>query len=156
MRTCQSALDVDICIFDEAQDLSSLQFSMAIKLSKLASEVYIVCDDQAIFSWAGADVKKFLNLNGSKRVLPVSYRIPASVHKLANDIASRIKHRVPKHWSPREEKGNVEYLVDEHQINYKGAGTWMLLCRSKYLLNRFKKLVRLQDMSYTINGKSCS
>ena len=75
----------------------------------------------------------------------MSYRIPASVmHKLANDIASRIKHRVPKHWSPREEKGNVEYVVDEHQINYKGAGTWMLLCRSKYLLNRFKKAVRLQ------------
>ena len=68
LENCQSALDVDICIFDEAQDLSSLQFSMAIKLSKLASEVYIAGDDdQAIFSWAGADVKKFLNLNGSKR-----------------------------------------------------------------------------------------
>ena len=155
LENCQSALDVDICIFDEAQDLSSLQFSMAIKLSKLASEVYIAGDDdQAIFSWAGADVKKFLNLNGSKRVLPMSYRIPASVHRLANDIASRIKHRVPKHWSPREEKGNVEYVVDEHQINYKGAGTWMLLCRSKYLLNRFKKAVRLQGYAYTINGKS--
>ena len=84
LRTCQSALDVDICIFDEAQDLSSLQFSMAIKLSKLASEVYIAGDDdQAIFSWAGADVKKFLNLNGSKRVLPMSYRIPASCAQIS-------------------------------------------------------------------------
>ena len=30
----------------------------------------------------------------------------------------------------------------------------MLLCRSKYLLNRFKKAVRLQGYAYTINGKS--
>mgnify|MGYP003120045562 FL=1 len=151
----ESPLDVDICIFDEAQDLSSLQFSMAIKLAKEATEVYIAGDDdQAIFRWAGADVNKFLNLNGSKKVLPQSYRIPASVHKIANDIVSRIKNRVPKMWSPRAEIGSVEHVVNENEIDYGGEGTWMLLSRSKYLLNRFKKAVRLQGYPYTIHGKS--
>jgi len=155
LENCESELDVDICIFDEAQDLSSLQFSMAIKLSKLASEVYIAGDDdQAIFSWAGADVNKFLSLNGNKKVLPQSYRIPSSVHKLANEVASRIKNRIPKHWSPRSEVGSVEYVVNENEIDYGGDGTWMLLSRSKYLLNRMKKAVRLQGYPYTIHGKS--
>ena len=55
LENCQSALDVEICIFDDAHDLSSLQFSMANKTFKtLHQEVYIACDDdQAIFSWAG-------------------------------------------------------------------------------------------------------
>ena len=40
-----SQLPVDICIFDEAQDLSSAQYKMAILAASLASEVYIAGDD---------------------------------------------------------------------------------------------------------------
>ena len=44
-----SELPVDICIFDEAQDLSSAQYKMAITAASLAGEVYIAGDDdQAI------------------------------------------------------------------------------------------------------------
>ena len=72
-----SPLPVDVCIFDEAQDLSSLQYRMAILAASEATEVYIAGDDdQAIFGWAGADVNKFLSLKGDKRVLPQSYRVP--------------------------------------------------------------------------------
>jgi superfamily I DNA/RNA helicase len=72
-------LPVDICIIDEAQDLSSLQYKMAIMASQNAEEVYIAGDDdQAIFGWAGADVNKFLTLKGDRMVLPQSYRIPRS------------------------------------------------------------------------------
>ena len=86
-----SQLPVDICIFDEAQDLSSAQYKMAILAATLASEVYIAGDDdQAIFGWAGADVDKFLNLKGQKTTLPNSHRIPKKVHSLANDVVRRI------------------------------------------------------------------
>ena len=53
LSKCRSSLPIDICIIDEAQDLSSLQYQMAIVASQEASEVYIAGDDdQAIFGCA--------------------------------------------------------------------------------------------------------
>ncbi|MAK51380.1 MAG: hypothetical protein CMG85_19385 [Marinobacter sp.] len=150
-----SPLPVEICIIDEAQDLSSLQYRMAIKASAEASEVYIAGDDdQAIFGWAGADVNKFLNLKGDKKILPQSFRIPMKVHQLASDVVKRIKNRYIKPWSPRTEKGNVEYIADEQQVNFKGDESWLCMSRSKYLLNRLKRSVRQQGYAYNYNGKS--
>jgi superfamily I DNA/RNA helicase len=148
-------LPVEICIFDEAQDLSSLQFKMAIELSQDAKEVYIAGDDdQAIFGWAGADVTKFLSLKGDRMVLPQSYRIPSSVHKIAGEVVSRIRHRYTKPWRPRVDKGVVDYVSDEQEIDFSLEGTWMLLSRSKYLLSRYKKAVRQQGFAYTMHGSS--
>ena len=149
------SLPVDICIFDEAQDLSSLQFKMAIQLSQEAKEVYIAGDDdQAIFGWAGADVNKFLNLKGDRMILPQSYRIPSLVHKIASDVVTRIKKRYVKPWRPRTDAGFVDHVSDEQEIDFSAEGTWMLLSRSKYLLNRFKKAVRQQGYAYTMYGSS--
>ena len=147
-------LPVDICIIDEAQDLSSLQYKMAIMASQNAEEVYIAGDDdQAIFGWAGADVNKFLTLKGDRMVLPQSYRIPRSVHRLAAEVVGRIKHRYVKPWRPKSEEGSVDYVADEQQIDFSGEGTWMCLSRSKYLMNRFQQSVRQQGYAYTYNGK---
>ena len=151
----KSELPVDICIFDEAQDLSSAQYKMAIIAASLASEVYIAGDDdQAIFGWAGADVSKFLNLRGDKITLPNSHRIPKKVHALANDVSSRIRNRYPKFWKPKDDEGDVQYVVNENEIDFKGSETWMLLSRSKYLLYRLKQAVRQQGYAYSTNGKS--
>lgn len=149
-----SPLPVDICIFDEAQDLSSLQYRMAITAAQNAEEVYIAGDDdQAIFGWAGADVNKFLTLKGDRMVLPQSYRIPRAVHRLASDVVGRIRHRYPKPWNPKTEEGMVDYVADEQQIDFSGSGTWMCLSRSKYLMNRYQQAVRQQGFAYTYNGK---
>ena len=149
-----SALPVDVCIFDEAQDLSSLQYRMAILAASEATEVYIAGDDdQAIFGWAGADVNKFLSLKGDKRVLPQSYRVPRSIHKLSLGILGRIKNRYAKPWSAKTEEGSVEYIADEQQIDFSGEKTWMCLSRSKYMLNRLKQSARQQGYSYSYNGK---
>jgi len=155
LERCETSLPVDICIIDEAQDLSSLQYRMAIAASQEASEVYIAGDDdQAIFGWAGADVSKFLSLKGDKRILPQSFRIPRSVHKYAYDVVSRIKNRYVKPWQPRLEKGNVIYVSEDNNIDFSREGTWLCMARSKYLLNRFKKVVRQQGYAYNYNGKS--
>ena len=151
----QTKLPVDICIFDEAQDLSSLQYRMAIIAATDASEVYIAGDDdQAIFGWAGADVNKFLSLEGETSILPQSYRVPRSVHKISLGILSRINRRYVKPWSPRVDEGKVEYISEEQQIDFGGEGTWMCLARSKYMLNRFRQAVRQQGYSYSYNGKN--
>ena len=150
-----SQLPVDICIFDEAQDLSSAQYKMAILAASLASEVYIAGDDdQAIFGWAGADVDKFLNLKGQKTTLPNSHRIPKKIHSLANDVVRRIKNRYPKKWAPKKQEGDVIYVTNEQDIDFSESGSWMLLSRSKYLLYRLKQAVRQQGYAYTINNRS--
>jgi len=150
-----SQLPVDICIFDEAQDLSSAQYKMAILAASLASEVYIAGDDdQAIFGWAGADVDKFLNLKGQKITLPNSHRIPKKIHSLANDVVRRIKNRYPKKWAPKKQEGDVIYVTNEQDIDFSESGSWMLLSRSKYLLYRLKQAVRQQGYAYTINNRS--
>ena len=154
LSKCRSSLPIDICIIDEAQDLSSLQYQMAIIASQEASEVYIAGDDdQAIFGWAGADVAKFLSLKGDKRILPQSFRIPRSVHRLANDVVSRIKNRYVKPWQPRLEVGNVNYVPEDSNIDFSREGSWLCMARSKYLLNRFQRAVRQQGYAYYYNGK---
>lgn len=39
-------------------------------------------DDQAIYSWSGADVSKLINLKCHERVLDQSYRIPKMFFKI--------------------------------------------------------------------------
>tara|TARA_R100001244_G_scaffold21205_3_gene22668 strand:+ start:3517 stop:4971 length:1455 start_codon:yes stop_codon:yes gene_type:complete len=149
----EGSLPIDICIFDEAQDLSSLQYKMAIRLSKKAKKVYIAGDDdQAIFGWAGADVSKFLSLKGNKIVLPRSYRIPKSVHFLASSVLYRIKNRYSKDWKPKLERGSVEWLANEQEA--KLDGEWLMLARSKYLLIRLKQVARQQGRGYYMFGRN--
>lgn len=150
------ALDVDVAIFDEAQDLSTLQFKMAIELSQNAKEVYLAGDDdQSIFQWAGSDLDFFLNMKADeKQVLSTSYRVPRSVHRLAVNVLGRIKNRYEKPYNPRTEEGKVDYIADENQIDLSKQGTWLLLARSRYLLGRLVKVARQQGYAYIHNGRS--
>ena len=97
-------------------------------------------------------MNKFLTLTGDRRILPQSYRIPRSVHKVALGIVSRIKNRYQKPWSPKTDLGKVEHIADEHQIDFSKGGSWLCMSRSKYSLNRFQQVVRQQGYGYTMNG----
>jgi len=148
-------LPVDICIFNEAQDMSLLQKKVALNRASKAKEVHIAGDDdQAIFTFAGAAINRFLTLKGDRVILPQSYRIPKAVHKLALNVVDRIKHRYQKPWSPRMAPGMVEYVADEQQIDFSREGSWLCLSRSRFLLNRLKAAVRQQGHAYLYNGKN--
>lgn len=102
-------LNVDVLFVDEAQDLSKLQWEVVRKLGSTAKRCYLAGDDdQAIFSWAGADPIEFIDMPADEtRVLSQSYRLPQAVHSLAMTVAGRIKKRQPKQFSPRQELGEV-------------------------------------------------
>jgi DNA helicase II / ATP-dependent DNA helicase PcrA len=124
-------------IVDEAQDLSLLQWSMVDKLAEHAEQVYIAGDDdQAIFRWAGADVEKFMTLDGFQMVLPQSYRVPVAVQEVANRVISRCQTRIPKAWKPRGEQGLVRYVNSVDEVNMD-EGSWLLLGRNSYLLETY-------------------
>jgi superfamily I DNA/RNA helicase len=60
-------------IIDEAQDLSQLQWRLVKELIERAEHTYIAGDDdQAVYTWAGADVDSFLTLEGQVKVLDQS------------------------------------------------------------------------------------
>ena len=76
---------------DEAQDLSPIQWKMFDVLKENSKHVILAGDDdQAIYGWAGADVKRFQQEPAKEIVLPQSYRVPKLVQHIANNILSRI------------------------------------------------------------------
>lgn len=128
-----------ILIVDEAQDLSPIQWKMVQIIGNYAEHIFVAGDDdQAIFRWAGATPDILIGLEGTRRVLPKSYRIPPSVQLLANRVVQRIDRRVHKSWEPREvgEGTGVEFINDLNDIDC-GTGTWMLLGRNTHLLESY-------------------
>ena len=122
----------DVAFIDEAQDLSPIQWKM-VEIIKKNSKYVILAgdDDQAIYGWAGADVKKFQQEVSKKDIiLPQSYRVPQSVQSIADKILDRIPDlkRVRKQWKARDEVGNVEYITDIDGLPLH-QGQWLILAR---------------------------
>jgi len=156
--TAQAARTVpplDALIVDEAQDLSALQWRAVDAVAQRARRVYIAGDDdQAIYRWAGADVDAFMALRGSIRVLGQSYRIPGSVHTVADRIVQQIGTRTPKTWTPRKEPGSVRYATDPEEIDMgPGTGSWLLLARNGYMLDELEAICRVRGYSYESVGR---
>lgn len=130
-----------VLILDEAQDLQPIQWDMIAIMKKFISIAFILAgdDDQAIYEWAGADVKQFQNYDGEVEVLAQSYRIPTSVHMLSKRITDKIKVRKIKRFLPMQHPGNVIHTneIDTLEMRY---GTWLLLARNIYMLGDFDRL----------------
>ena len=125
---------LDVIFLDEAQDLSPLQWEMFFRLESLCQRSYIAGDDdQAIYSFQGADPEIFINLKGTFDAQTKSMRVPSNVHKEAKLILDSINNRMEKEWSPREGKGEVQYVVDLSNVNLS-SGTWFILTRSKRIM----------------------
>lgn len=147
-------IPVKVAIIDEAQDLSTAQWTLAASLFRNAERIYIAGDDdQAIYTWSGADVKYFLQMDGEREVLSQSHRIPRAVHKIAGEIADRITTRLPKQYKPRDEEGSVEFHSRIGEIDLS-SGTWLLLARNSYMLGDLSKLCRDQGVAYSFKGGS--
>ncbi len=123
---------------DEAQDLSPLQWDIAHILDDNSSRMYVAGDDdQAIYAWAGADVDHFINLPGGSETLHQSFRVPRAVHRVAENVASRIYRRFPKRYDPRPEEGSVSRIHDVETLLKQGlldSGNWLVLAQSGYML----------------------
>lgn len=124
--------EFDTVFIDEAQDLSKLQWKMFEVLKQKSKHIYLAGDDdQAIFSWAGADVDSFIDVKADKEIiLNKSRRIPKNVQTYALQIIDRIQgKKVAKNYKAREVDGKVEKISDLSQINIK-QGKWLILART--------------------------
>jgi len=126
---------LDALIIDEAQDLSRIQWRLVSALARRSKRFFIAGDDdQALYAWAGADVDSFLSYEGRVVVLDQSYRVPATVHALADNIVKRIHHRQPKTWKPRQEQGGVHFYTRYEHVDMS-KGEWLVLAAANYMLN---------------------
>ena len=144
---------LDALIIDEAQDLSLLQWRRVEQLALRAQRTFLAGDDdQAVYTWAGADVNKFLNFAGIVKVLDQSYRVPAKIHALANRVVTRIKHRQPKVWRAREEEGSIHYYNTFNQVDIS-HGNWLILASANYMLTDMYDWIKSQGLLFERHGQ---
>jgi superfamily I DNA/RNA helicase len=125
-------LDIDVAIIDEAQDLTAVQWDFVNHIFCAVKEMYIAGDDdQAIYEWNGADVDQFLRLEGARRVLNKSYRLPRRPWLLAHTLANRITQRYEKEWSHNGTEGEVVKADSYKVAHILEGGEWMVLARNK-------------------------
>ena len=143
---------LEVLIVDEAQDLSRLQWQMVEVLASKAKRTFLAGDDdQAVFTWAGADVKSFLSFQGQITVLEQSYRVPSTVHALADKIVHRIRERQPKEWKARDFEGEVKtyYRFEDVVLNDE---PWLVMAATNYMLNPIHEWLKSQGLLFERSG----
>ena len=140
----------DVVFIDEAQDLSLMQWDMAKTIWNKTEDSFIAGDDdQAIFRWAGADVDSFIAQKGLMMPLQQSHRIPAKVHNVAMGIINKIRNRIDKTWKPKVHEGSLSKYDEFEQIDMSN-GEWLVLARTKYMLNDLEESL-YRDGRYYVN-----
>ena len=124
-----------VVFLDEAQDCSGMQWKLFNKIEE-RSEYSVVTgdDDQGIYKWNGADVDTFINLEGRRRVLKESHRVPKEPFKVADRIIKRVINRVDKEYYPKKENGSVKHCQSLYEIDFTD-GEWLILASANYMLN---------------------
>jgi DNA helicase-2/ATP-dependent DNA helicase PcrA len=154
--------NLKVAIIDEAQDLSLLQWTVALTLFADCQRMYIAGDDdQAIFEWSGADVRKFISVaTGAQRiVLDHSWRVPPQLQKYADRIINRIpsNKRFAKFWTPAAHSGNwrtvAEFQALFEALTADDGKTWLLLARNNYFLEDYKKALIAWGVPFSVKGK---
>ena len=141
---------------DEAQDLSPLQWQLYDKLKEHCDQICLAGDDdQAIYAWAGADVKRFVQEPAKERILKQSRRISMAVQAEARYPIMRIEGvRKKKFYRPRSYDGESRYIADLNQVDLT-KGKWLILTRTKSNLLDIMKDLRRKNFYYQSNkGKS--
>jgi DNA helicase-2/ATP-dependent DNA helicase PcrA len=134
----------DVVFIDEAQDLSPIQWKMFDILKKNSKHVILAGDDdQAVYGWAGADVKRFQQEPAKEIILPQSYRVPKKVQHIADNILSRIpdERRIKKEWKARDEDGSIRPVTSIEDVPLQ-KGKWLVLARYNDKLIKLKPLLR--------------
>jgi len=134
----------DIVFIDEAQDLSPVQWKMVDIIRENSKYVILAGDDdQAIYGWAGADVKRFQQEPAKEIVLPQSYRVPRLVQHIADNILSRIpdERRIKKEWEARDEDGSIYFGTSIEDVPLQ-EGKWLVLARYNDKLIKLKPILR--------------
>lgn len=146
---------------DETQDLSAVELALVRKWgTRMERLVLAGDDDQAIYRFRGATPDAFLDPpvpEEDKKVLAQSFRVPASVHRVAEHWVARLSRREPKVYLPREEEGDVRHMPLQFAApgelvaaaaEAAERGTVMILGSCSYMLDPIKHELRRQGLPF--------
>ena len=149
--------EFDVVFIDEAQDLSPIQWKMFDILKEKSKDIYLAGDDdQAIYTWAGADVDRFIDEScDNEIILDQSRRIPFAIQEVSETIIDKIEgKRKHKKYKPKQEEGHVQRIFDIGQVDIQ-KGKWLILARTGSRIKDIMELLREQGVYYqTKKGKS--
>lgn len=125
-------LPVSAVAVDEAQDLSPAQWAVAEKLfSGAERSACFADDDQAIFSFQGAEPDLFNSRKARERVLlERSYRLPQKICDLALRVIGQNQNRVAKVIRPKEAVGEVREVNRLEDCDFDNGESWLILVRN--------------------------
>jgi len=147
-------LDVKVAFIDEAQDLTTLQWNVAEKMFQNVERLYIAGDDdQAIYEWSGADIKRFLDFKGKTHVLSKSYRLPSSIHTYAAAVSQGIQKRQEKKFTDNGTEGQVRVTTSWKDIDINPEESTLILSRNNCFLSDSKKELQDRGALFTHKGK---
>lgn len=141
----------NVVIIDEAQDLTTLQWKVVDRLYANASTVYVVGDDdQAIYSFLGADVAAFLSWPcDAISTLGYTYRLPANALDFSARLAIQIAGRQRKEVKAAERYGTIIADINLlEDLDYGRCESELYLVRNEYMLRRVEGILRRQGVPY--------
>lgn len=139
-----------IVIVDEAQDMTRTQWDL-IK-SMVAKNGQLICagdDDQSIYTWNGAYPYGMLELGGKTKTLTQSYRVPRTVHLVAEATIKQIYRRHKKKYRPTAEEGYFNYAETYLPI---ALPSHTVLCRDHWRIKDIEEILQQYSMPYRLEG----
>lgn len=115
----------DIICVDEAQDLSPLQLSLVLRVSR-RRRIFVGDSKQAIFNYAGADADSLERIiqatNATRLSLSISYRCPRKIVQLAQQLAPEMEA------APGAAEGHIHFIKVSELGRHIQDGD-LILCR---------------------------
>lgn len=141
----------DYVFCDEAQDLNLCQMAMVLSAVKPDGRIIGVGDPhQSIFQFRGADSRAIPNLvkklNAKTLPLPLTYRCPKKVVKLAQEIVPDFE------CLPTAEEGTLEYVAEKDLLKLVKAGDFVLSRTNAPLIKYCLALLK-QGVPANIQGR---
>ena len=140
---------------DEAQDLTPIMWKLADKLGSRAEYVCFAGDDkQAIYSFQGIDVGKFLkHMKGAKVLeLQLSFRLPIEIWDEAKRIENEITMKFTTGFTHNGRHGKVLTLdTIENFLKTDGSRKWVLVWTNSQARAIGYELMKLGYIYKTIN-----
>lgn len=128
-------------ILDEAQDTSALSGAVFRRLIDTGECKYVYLSGdpfQSVYHFAGADHRVFTSWPVSKqRIAPKSWRCPAPILALGENILSRCSDYFDREISPADHDGVIlRCLIQQVIPQVRSDESWLILTRCRFQANR--------------------
>lgn len=148
--------NVDLGLVDEGHDLSPLQVAVVEQwFEPCERSVVVADDDQAIFTFQGADPGWIHELcrRTEPIVLSQSHRVPAAVHAVAQRIIRANRDRIPKEYRPAPRDGRVLYLDLDRALDLlDGCPEAFVLVRNRRFMGQIAGALVERGVPFAVEG----